>query len=101
MAAPATPAPLLPSRSDKDIPEEIRRLEPQRCEDVHMAVLHRCADFLVVDKPADVRLDGDFSVTVEKLCHIAAPDAEKFWFAHRLDYGEPRVLAEAAAGDTM
>ena len=35
----------------------------------------------------DVRMDGDFDVTVEKLLHARFPDVDKFRPVHQLDHG--------------
>lgn len=34
-----------------------------------LRIYHMCSSYVIVDKPADCRIDGDFDVTVEKLVH--------------------------------
>ena len=34
-----------------------------------LRIYHMCNSYVIVDKPADCRIDGDFDVTVEKLVH--------------------------------
>ena len=34
-----------------------------------LRIYHMCDSYVIVDKPADCRIDGDFDVTVEKLVH--------------------------------
>lgn len=57
---------------------------------------HDPGRYLVVDKPADVRIDGAFTHTVERLAlaHLAGgPDARaRVRFVHRLDYATSGVL---------
>lgn len=92
-----------------------------RPKDFAVPVLWKCNEFVVVDKPPDVRIDGNFDITVEKLvspCPASAraggatrmpeapdgcsqlrrryPDVEKFRIVHQLDYGE--AARAAAAG---
>ncbi len=55
-------------------------------------VLHRSSDFLVLDKPADVRLDGPFAVTLERLlARLLGADATPKWI-HQLDFATSGVL---------
>mmetsp|Transcript_18648 Transcript_18648/g.36546 ORF Transcript_18648/g.36546 Transcript_18648/m.36546 type:complete len:430 (+) Transcript_18648:129-1418(+) len=63
-------------------------------EEVEVDVLHKCEDIVVLDKPADFRLDGDFAVTVEKYVQKIIPEPEKRprWI-HQLDFATSGVLA--------
>lgn len=66
----------------------------------HLSVLHHTPGrYLVVDKPADVRMDGDFEHTVEKLAlrHLKLVDDVSVngfapRFVQRLDYATSGVL---------
>jgi len=56
--------------------------------------LYESSDYIIVNKPPDVRMNGDFDVTVEKLVQHHRPalkDVEQKW-AHRLDYATSGVL---------
>jgi 23S rRNA-/tRNA-specific pseudouridylate synthase len=66
---------------------------PARLEDcADPRVLHRSSDFVVLDKPADVRLDGPFAVTLERLlARLLGPDATPKW-VHQLDFATSGVL---------
>eukprot|EP00755_Sulcionema_specki_P036447 Sspe_Gene.106946::Locus_85022_Transcript_4_4_Confidence_0.556_Length_502::g.106946::m.106946 len=62
--------------------------------------LYRTAELLVLDKPPDVRMDGDFPVTVEKYVQKAYPAMvegpnRKVRFCHQLDYATSGVLCLA------
>lgn len=57
------------------------------------SVLYQDKDFVVVSKPPDVRLDGDFDVTVEKLVHQLVPNLDKPRWIHQLDYATSGVIA--------
>lgn len=72
-------------------------------------IYHRTGRYLVVNKPADVRMDGDFEHTVEKLAldHLRLVDDVNIIgfaprFVQRLDYATSGVLlialSRAAAG---
>lgn len=69
--------------------------------------LYEDADFLAVNKPSDVRMDGDFEITAEKLVRERFPihesplnpDAQSddicYRHCHRLDYATSGVLLYA------
>lgn len=103
-----------PARCDADVtalPDvAIARGDSASLSDVPpLTVLYRDSDFLAVDKPADVRMDGaEFAVTMERL--IAArygdPESLRWRHTHQLDYATSGVLlyassAAAAAAATL
>jgi len=79
--------------------------EPSCLEDCPPCeVLGRDNRFLAINKPYDIRLDGDFPVTLRKLV-LRDCGVEKIWFPHQLDYATTGVIclglnkkATAAAG---
>eukprot|EP01059_Diplonema_ambulator_P033702 TRINITY_DN7179_c0_g1_i1.p1 TRINITY_DN7179_c0_g1~~TRINITY_DN7179_c0_g1_i1.p1 ORF type:complete len:329 (+),score=56.63 TRINITY_DN7179_c0_g1_i1:906-1892(+) len=63
-------------------------------------VLFKSKEVLVVDKPPDVRIDGDHEVTVEKWVaaehgEMLVGDGRKLRFCHQLDYATSGVLCLA------
>lgn len=60
-------------------------------------LFHLPGRFVVVNKPADVRMDGDFPHTVESLIHraLAVDKAGGLRFVQRLDYATSGVLLAA------
>jgi 23S rRNA-/tRNA-specific pseudouridylate synthase len=58
-------------------------------------LLHIEHAYAVISKPADVRMDGDYSVTVEKLLQSWLPNYTKFYPVHQLDYPTSGVLCSA------
>ena len=72
----------------------------QRCSPPDIASIRRCVlleteDFVIINKPCDVRMDGDFPVTVEKMLRFWYPSGEKFRWAHQLDFATSGVLCVA------
>ncbi|GBG24642.1 Tubulin monoglycylase TTLL3 [Hondaea fermentalgiana] len=56
-------------------------------------ILHQSDDHLVIDKPADFRLDGDFPVTVENFVKKIIPEeAKRPRWVHQLDFATSGVL---------
>jgi 23S rRNA-/tRNA-specific pseudouridylate synthase len=57
-------------------------------------VLYKDDHYLVIDKPCDVRMNGDFDVTVEKLVLAAFPalKCSDLKWIHQLDYATSGVL---------
>ena len=97
------PPPRPPNRSEAALPSALRRCEPPDLGSAEMRVLHDDEDFIIVDKPPDVRMDGDFDVTVEKLvapllAADARPDGGVKW-VHQLDFATSGVLAVARHRD--
>eukprot|EP01060_Flectonema_neradi_P029621 TRINITY_DN412_c5_g1_i1.p1 TRINITY_DN412_c5_g1~~TRINITY_DN412_c5_g1_i1.p1 ORF type:complete len:327 (+),score=56.60 TRINITY_DN412_c5_g1_i1:32-1012(+) len=64
-------------------------------------VIYKSSEILVLDKPPDVRIDGDFDVTVEKWVQTEHPDlleggeANKLRFCHQLDHATSGILCLA------
>lgn len=54
-------------------------------------------DFLLINKPPDVRMNGEFSVTVENIILYLRPDlrADQLRWVHRLDFATSGVLCVA------
>uniref|UniRef100_A0A7S3EEX3 Pseudouridine synthase RsuA/RluA-like domain-containing protein n=1 Tax=Rhodosorus marinus TaxID=101924 RepID=A0A7S3EEX3_9RHOD len=74
-----------------------RGRKPPRSPEID--VIYEDEGYVVVNKPADVRMDGEFDVTVEKLvrAHLTKKDATwekegKIRFVHQLDYATSGVL---------
>ena len=64
--------------------------------DPAIAILHRDAHFIAIDKPADVRIDGDHEHTAAKLLAAAAPQhAAELRHCHQLDYATSGVMCYA------
>ena len=61
-----------------------------------LRLLHRCANYLVIDKPPDVRIDGDHAHTTQKMLQDAFPDlASELRHCHQLDYATSGVMCYA------
>ena len=57
-------------------------------------MLYESSEHIIVNKPPDVRMNGDFDVTVEKLVQFHRPalrETKQLWI-HRLDYATSGVL---------
>jgi 23S rRNA-/tRNA-specific pseudouridylate synthase len=81
-----------------------RRIEALRPDTVSLKVLlhNPASGLLVVDKPADVRLNGGFALTMEKLTASWAAStgtSGKFGPSHQLDFATSGVMA--FAGNTQ
>ena len=83
-------AALRPFKSQQQLNDARRADEPAVDE---LEYLHRGDDFVIIDKPANVRLDGDFTVTLEKLLHRDMGPRTKW--VHQLDFATSGVLAVA------
>lgn len=71
------------------------------CADMPLECLSVDDDFLVINKPTDVRMDGEFDVTVEKLIRHWCPtlaDKHLKW-VHQLDFATSGVLCVALHRD--
>ncbi|CAM9622815.1 unnamed protein product, partial [Discosporangium mesarthrocarpum] len=79
-------------KGDDATEREIR--VPKTCASCPLDVLHLDDDFLIIGKPVDVRMDGEFDVTVEKLVRYWLPPlAEKeLKWVHQLDFATSGVL---------
>mmetsp|Transcript_11558 Transcript_11558/g.35334 ORF Transcript_11558/g.35334 Transcript_11558/m.35334 type:complete len:275 (-) Transcript_11558:136-960(-) len=70
-------------------------------ENPHVKVLHLDEDYVIVDKPADVRVDGDFDFTVERLARqelakrVGIVGGSKLRLVHQLDYATSGILVLA------
>ena len=75
------------------------RQEPLELASIPPAVLHADLDFIVINKPRDVRMDGDYPVTVEKLLAqwdpVRCGAASTLKWVHQLDYATSGVLCVA------
>ena len=65
--------------------------------DFTIPVIHHCPEYLVIDKPYDLRLDGKHNHTVEKQVPIdvSLPPGQKLRWCHQLDYATSGVLCIA------
>lgn len=99
----AATAPLRPREKEGDAPPTTPGRSPPTAPE--LSVVHYDAGrYIVVDKPGDVRMDGDFTHTVEKLVLVyikslgfdveAAKKEAGFGlrFVHRLDYATSGVM---------
>lgn len=68
--------------------EEVESCRKARSEFPHLCIVYKDDKYLVVNKQNDLRLDGEFSVTLKKMMEQAFPEIEKFRFVHQIDYGE-------------
>ena len=79
-----SPLPTPPRQSDADATRSVsagRQAPPLR---EGLRVLHRCANYVVIDKEYDHRIYGNFADTVEKL--LTAEQLPAARPCHRLDY---------------
>jgi tRNA pseudouridine32 synthase / 23S rRNA pseudouridine746 synthase len=68
------------------------RLPPLHPE-FEIPVLYSDENILIVDKPYDIRVDGDFPITVEKLVrNLPGVQMDKFRLCNQLDYATSGVL---------
>lgn len=99
----STTAPLRPREREGDAPPTTPGRVPPVAPELKV-VYYEEGRYIVVDKPADVRMDGDFTNTVEKLL-LACIKATEFdveaakketgfglRFVHRLDYATSGVM---------
>ena len=81
---------LLPRKSG-DESTEIR--SPPLSVDYRIPILYEDDDILIVNKPYDIRIDGDFPVTVEKLVRSGlSVTMDKFRLCNQLDYSTSGIL---------
>jgi 23S rRNA-/tRNA-specific pseudouridylate synthase len=66
-----------------------------KLEDIPSCILHRDEHYVVVNKPHDIRMDGEFDITIEKLLctWFQTDDPKRFKWIHQLDYATSGVLA--------
>ncbi|KAF1319482.1 Rna pseudouridylate synthase-like protein, partial [Globisporangium splendens] len=65
---------------------------PQTLDALTLRVISKNEHFLVVNKGADERLDGDFEVTIEKALYRDFPDVKKFRWIHQLDFATSGLM---------
>jgi 23S rRNA-/tRNA-specific pseudouridylate synthase len=71
--------------------ENSEQRDPPLAHDYEISVLYRDEKIMVVDKPYDIRVDGAFPVTVEKLVEKSI-EMDKFRLCNQLDYATSGVL---------
>jgi 23S rRNA-/tRNA-specific pseudouridylate synthase len=86
-----------PNRTQLDLgADSANRLSPQNINDVIPSILCSDENYCVIDKPADVRMDGQFDVTVDKLvAKWLSVDIKKLKWVHQLDYATSGALCIA------
>ncbi len=90
-----------PFRSESDIKSSgiVCRNSSQTLDTLKPVILQQNDDYLVINKPHDVRMDGDFNVTVEKMLKKWVPNIikvnETMKWVHQLDYATSGVLCIA------
>jgi len=97
--------PIVPSLCQASLEEE-RRDGCTTLQDFHAAecLLHIDSNYVIVAKPAEVRMDGDFDVTLQKLLLSWVPGSSlsTLKWVHQLDYATSGILCvarnKAAAG---
>lgn len=82
--------PLIPRKSGDDS-TEVR--QPPLPPNYRISILCENDEILVVNKPYDIRIDGDFPITVEKLVRngLSVP-MDKFRLCNQLDYSTSGIL---------
>ena len=84
-----------PNRTEANVPADVRDIVGAGGSNLN--VLQQSDDFLVIDKPANLRMDGLFENTVEKLVYQCLPLLK--WsplkWVHQLDYATSGVLCIA------
>jgi 23S rRNA-/tRNA-specific pseudouridylate synthase len=68
-----------------------------------LEILYQDDDYVIINKPPDLMIDGKNEITVEKLLYREFPEVEKLHFVHQLDYATSGILCLAknsrACGD--
>ena len=87
---------MIPTLSAADMGDAPQRCAPPSLDAVPPAILYLSEDYVLIDKPCDVRMDGDFPVTVEKLIDRWVTDATgtqpELRLIHQLDFATSGVL---------
>ena len=100
---------MIPSTSSKQINNEtslslsIRsKNEPKDIQLIKSTLIHQCANYIVINKPHDIRMDGDFDVTIQKLLLNWIPNStlDNIKWVHQLDYATSGVLCIARNKDS-
>eukprot|EP01041_Mallomonas_annulata_P006574 gene6574-13302_t len=89
-----------PRRSQLDVdPKDDSRCSPSSLDSVLSAynsnlILYKSNNFCIINKPPDIRMNGDFDITVEKLILNILPDItlSDIKWVHQLDYATSGVL---------
>lgn len=91
---------LTPRSKEGDLPTGTGRTPPQN--PIQRILYHDPGRYIVVSKPADIRMDGEFAQTVEKLIHtaIGVDKNSGLRFVQRLDYATSGVLLAALTRPT-
>ena len=76
--------------------------EPNDIEKIKPNILHQCSNYIVINKPHDIRMDGDFNVTIQKLLLKWIPEStlDSIKWVHQLDYATSGVLCIARNKDS-
>ena len=81
----------LKPRKSGDESTEIR--DPPLSNSFQIPVLYEDEEILIVNKPYDIRIDGDFPITVEKLVRSGLTvQMDKFRLCNQLDYSTSGIL---------
>jgi len=97
----------VPNRSDVEVEQSLGEVS-LRCAPLSVSEISAAdfflpstedvgSDFLMINKPPDVRMNGDFSITVENIILHLRPDLriEQLRWVHRLDFATSGVLLVA------
>lgn len=84
----------IPLSEDKDpsIITELKCFDPRFNRDIRIPILLHDQNYLVINKPWDLRIDGPMintptSPTVEAVLYSYFPHVPKFYLCHQLDHG--------------
>lgn len=89
-------------RVDDGYVQSIRsKNEPKDITTIKLNIIHQCANYIVINKPHDIRMDGDFDVTIQRLLlrNIENSTAATMKWVHQLDYATSGVLCIARNKD--
>lgn len=86
-----------PHRTQLDLgTDSSNRVSPQNIDDVIPSIICTDENYCVINKPADVRMDGQFDITVDKLvAKWLGVDIKKLKWVHQLDYATSGALCIA------
>jgi 23S rRNA-/tRNA-specific pseudouridylate synthase len=85
-----------PNRNQKDLVKEsqIFRATKTTLSEFTPKILYHSPNYCIINKPYDVRMDGDFAVTVDKLvAQWLQTQTDKLKWIHQLDFATSGVLA--------
>jgi 23S rRNA-/tRNA-specific pseudouridylate synthase len=90
-------APTVPNKSQSDV--DGTQVDSSRLEDysAEKCILHMDEHYILVNKPPNVRMDGDFNVTLQKLLLAWVPNADlsNIKWVHQLDYATSGIICIA------